>query len=187
MSRRDSREAAISIIFQNTFTDKRFSLCSEMPNSIDDENETEQKAENNQIADFESAINIYIDSITEEGIKIPKGYDEKKENVLYEVVSIEKEDFDVDYLKDVLNGVIENLASIDNCIIKYSKDWSVERMSKVDLSILRVAIFELLYKEDIPASVTINEAVEIAKKYSHEDASSFINGILGSVYRESNT
>lgn len=185
MSRRDSREAAISIIFQNTFTDERFFLGYETQNSIEG-NEIEQSSKNTK-ADFESVINLYIDSITEEGIKIPKGYDEKKENVLYEVVPIEKEDFDVDYLKEVLSGIIENLASIDNCIIKYSKDWSVERMSKVDLSILRVAIFELLYKEDIPASVTINEAVEIAKKYSHEDASSFINGILGSVYRESNT
>ena len=60
-------------------------------------------------------------------------------------------------------------------------------MSKIDLAILRVAIFEILYKEDIPSSVSINEAVELAKKYSHADASSFINGILGSVYSESNT
>lgn len=187
MSRRDSREAAISIIFQNTFTDKRFFLNSETQNSVGDEDESEQNVDNNHKADFENVINLYIDSITEEGIKIPKGYDDTEKNVLYEVVSIEKEDFDVDYLKEVLSGVSENLASIDNCIIKYSKDWNVERMSKVDLSILRVAIFELLYKEDIPASVTINEAVEIAKKYSHQDAGSFINGILGSVYRESNT
>ena len=91
------------------------------------------------------------------------------------------------YIKSILEGIVEKVISIDEYIVKYSKDWSIERMSRVDLAILRVAIYEILYKDDIPSSVSINEAVELAKKYSHEDASSFINGILGSVYIESNT
>ena len=56
-------------------------------------------------------------------------------------------------------------------------------MARLDLAILRVAIYELLYRDDIPSNVTINEAVELAKTYSHEDAGTFVNGILGSIYR----
>ncbi len=72
---------------------------------------------------------------------------------------------------------------IDIYIEKYAKEWTVDRMSKVDLAILRLAMFEILYREDIPYSVSINEAVELAKKYSSEKSSSFINGILGNFIR----
>ncbi len=90
------------------------------------------------------------------------------------------------YIHNILEGVIKEVPAIDRHIIKNSKDWTIDRMSRIDLAIMRVAIYEILYREDIPASVSINEAVELAKKYSHEDAGSFINGILGSIYSESN-
>ena len=89
------------------------------------------------------------------------------------------------YISSILEGVMKEAPSIDQYIVKNSKDWTIDRMSRIDLAIMRVAIFEILYREDIPASVSINEAVELAKKYSHEDAGSFINGILGSIYSES--
>ena len=154
MSRRDSREAAVKIIFQNTFTDARLFVSKDDLDSDLKEN-----------IDIEKMISTYTESLNEEEIK---SLDER-------------------YIKSVLEGIVEKVVSIDEYIAKYSKDWSIERMSKIDLAILRVAIYELLYKDDIPSSVSINEAVELAKKYSHEDASSFINGILGSVYIESNT
>lgn len=75
-------------------------------------------------------------------------------------------------------GTMENRESIDNLISKYSANWKIGRISKIDKQILRMAIFELIYLHDIPKSVVINEAIEIAKKYGSEESSSFINGIL---------
>lgn len=85
------------------------------------------------------------------------------------------------YITDVVEGVSGNLSEIDNIIEKYSKGWKINRIPKVDLSILRLGIYELVYRNDIPLNVSINEAVELAKKFSTEDAGSFINGILGKV------
>ena len=72
---------------------------------------------------------------------------------------------------------------IDDYIRKYAKGWSLERMARVDLAIIRLALYELLFMDDIPISVSINEAVELAKKYGNEKSSSFINGILGNFIR----
>lgn len=86
---------------------------------------------------------------------------------------------DEKYIKEILFSMDEEQSKIDGYIEKYAKGWTVDRMSKVDLAILRLAIYEILYKEDIPYGVSINEAVELAKKYGNEKSSSFINGILG--------
>lgn len=91
---------------------------------------------------------------------------------------------DRQYILDVLEGVEKNLAYIDRLIEKHSKGWKINRISKVDLSILRLSIFEISFRDDIPVSVSINEAVELAKKYSGEDAGAFINGILGKISSE---
>ncbi|MFA6308502.1 MAG: transcription antitermination factor NusB [Clostridia bacterium] len=88
---------------------------------------------------------------------------------------------DRNYVLDVVKGVFENLSYIDKVIDKYSKGWKINRISKVDLSILRLSIYEIGFMNDIPFSVSVNEAVELAKKYSNEDAGSFVNGILGKV------
>lgn len=77
-----------------------------------------------------------------------------------------------------------NRVFIDAIINKYAKGWKTERMNKADLSILRLAIFEMLYDENVPVKVAINEAVELSKKYSSENGPAFINGILGKVARE---
>ncbi|NLK20927.1 MAG: transcription antitermination factor NusB [Epulopiscium sp.] len=86
-----------------------------------------------------------------------------------------------EYILEEIQGMNEKLDKIDKILSKHSKGWAIERMSKVDLSILRVAIYEMYYREDIPKSVAINEAVELAKKYSSDQAPSFINGILGNI------
>ncbi len=86
---------------------------------------------------------------------------------------------EVDYIKDIAENFIEKKDKIDELIDKNVKNWSLDRLSKVDLSILRIAVYEIYYRADIPKEVSINEAVEIAKKYSTDESSKFINGILG--------
>lgn len=78
-------------------------------------------------------------------------------------------------------GVSEHKEDIDNVIEKYSKNWSLKRMPRVDRNVLRLAIFELFYCLDIPAKVTMNEAIDLGKKFGSEKSGSFINGILDSV------
>ncbi|MCX7843261.1 MAG: transcription antitermination factor NusB [Clostridia bacterium] len=90
-------------------------------------------------------------------------------------------DSDRKYVEDVVEGVYRNIAYLDETIEKYSKGWKINRMPKVDLNILRLAIYEISFREDIPFNVSVNEAVELAKKYSTKEAGSFINGILGKV------
>ena len=153
MSRRDSREAAVKIIFQNMFTDSRLGVAGS--GTAD--------AEKICAPDCAQMIEAYFECAPEEDCG----------------------ELDKVYISSILEGVMKEAPSIDQYIVKNSKDWTIDRMSRIDLAIMRVAIFEILYREDIPASVSINEAVELAKKYSHEDAGSFINGILGSIYSES--
>ncbi len=88
---------------------------------------------------------------------------------------------DKEYIKDVIEGVLKNTSHIDKVIEKYSKGWKINRIPKVDLSILRLSIYEVSFRNDIPFNVSVNEAVELAKKYSSEEAGSFINGILAKV------
>lgn len=91
-----------------------------------------------------------------------------------------------EYIEECVKGVSLNIVEIDEIIALYSKGWNINRISKVSLAILRLAIFEIKYLEDIPEAVSINEAVDIAKMYEgeeSEDMSSFINGILGSFVR----
>jgi N utilization substance protein B len=84
-----------------------------------------------------------------------------------------------EFCRQLLLGVESHQASIDALIEKTSEHWVLSRMPLVDRNILRVAVFELLYLEDVPDSVSINEAVEMAKVYGGEDSSKFVNGILG--------
>ena len=84
----------------------------------------------------------------------------------------------------LVRKTIENCEKIDEKISTYTKGWKISRLTKVALSILRLAVCEILYIEEIPKSVSINEAVELAKKYASKKDSSFINGVLGSIVRE---
>lgn len=92
---------------------------------------------------------------------------------------------DLLYVNQMLEGVKEHTEEIDEFVSRYSKDWMIDRIARVDLSILRVAIYEMLYrKEDVPTGAAINEAVELAKRYGGERSYAFVNGILGSVAKE---
>lgn len=86
------------------------------------------------------------------------------------------------YMRDVVKGTVAHLSEIDQMIKSCIKGWDFDRLGKTDLAILRVATYEIKYREDIPESISINEAVEIAKKYGTDDSPSFINGVLGSIY-----
>ena len=82
------------------------------------------------------------------------------------------------FFMDLIKGVLENKTEIDALLNQYSKNWRLSRMPVVDRNIMRIATFEFLKRTDIPSSVTINEAVEIGKKYGTKDSGSFINGVL---------
>ncbi|MDR3085787.1 MAG: transcription antitermination factor NusB [Christensenellaceae bacterium] len=88
------------------------------------------------------------------------------------------------YIAAMLDGVDETLDELDDWIEKYAVGWSLERIAKVDLSVLRLALFEMLHREDIPVSVSINEAVGLCNRFSTPESASFINGLLGSVARK---
>ena len=88
-----------------------------------------------------------------------------------------------EYFVNGYRAAASNLKEIDELIDRYSVRWKTSRLPKVDLAILRLALAEICYLTDIPVSVTINEAVELAKKYSTEKSSKFINGVLGTILR----
>ena len=88
------------------------------------------------------------------------------------------------FMENKYARIQEHLEEIDRTLNEKSTGWKTKRMSKVDLNILRLAVFEMKYDEDVPVKVAINEAVEISKVFGGEDSASFINGILGKVARE---
>lgn len=90
------------------------------------------------------------------------------------------------YIEEITQGVSQALAALDEAIGRCAKDWTTERMARVDLCILRLAVYEMQHREDIPQSVSINEAVQLAHDYSGEEAASFINGVLGTIARTEN-
>lgn len=91
-----------------------------------------------------------------------------------------------DFLWRILNGVIEHLADIDAVIARVAPEWPVEQIAIIDRNVLRVGLYELLYADraEIPAKVAINEAIELAKNYGGINSPKFINGVLGTVFRE---
>jgi N utilization substance protein B len=89
-----------------------------------------------------------------------------------------------EYSTWLVNGVISDQAKIDNIIQQVSEHWRVSRMALVDRNILRMAVFELLYEENIAPAIVINEAIEIAKKYSGNEAATFVNGILDAIRKD---
>jgi transcription antitermination factor NusB len=86
-----------------------------------------------------------------------------------------------DFAVELINGVDQNREVIDTILRRFSQHWRLERMPAVDRNILRLAVYELVHRSDIPAKVSINEAVDLGKKYGAEDSGSFINGILDSI------
>lgn len=89
-----------------------------------------------------------------------------------------------DYSKKVPVGVFNNIDEIDRVIADNLKGWTIGRLSRVALSVLRLSVYEIKYMDDIPNSVSVNEAVELTKKFASEEDAAYINGVLGSVVRQ---
>lgn len=116
-------------------------------------------------------------------VEVQKENNEEAINIFFENNEIESKDAQK-YISSVANGVNENLEDITELIKKNLKqDWKIERISKVTLAILKLAIYEIVYAK-IPFKVVINEAVELAKKYGEDSSSAFVNGILASIVKE---
>jgi N utilization substance protein B len=91
---------------------------------------------------------------------------------------------DDEFAQQIIVGVLEHYNHIDELIEKFSEHWRLDRISIIDRNILRMAIFELLFREDIPPRVTLNEAIDLGKRFGSEDSSAFINGILDRIQKE---
>ena len=86
-----------------------------------------------------------------------------------------------EYIERVVKGTVAEIEKIDEKIAEVSKDWKVDRISCVSIAVLRLAVYEILFCDDIPAAVSVNEAVGLAKKYDGDEAAPFVNGILGKI------
>jgi N utilization substance protein B len=89
-----------------------------------------------------------------------------------------------DYARTLVEGTLRHQQEIDEYLVRYATDWDLPRMANVDRNILRMSLFEMLYFPDTPVNVAIDEGLELAKTFSHQDAPRFINGILGRIAKE---
>jgi len=105
-----------------------------------------------------------------------------KDNISFDVDDVIKENIEIDnkFVRDVVNGVLENIESIDKTISKYLDNWDLDRLGKTDKAILRLATYEMLHY-DTPKVVVINEAVELSKKYSDDKIIKLINAVLDKI------
>jgi transcription antitermination protein NusB len=96
------------------------------------------------------------------------------------------EDGNKDFVRNLATGVVEHLLQLDEIIAKAAPEWPIDQITIVDRNVLRLGLYELLYgnKEEVPPKVAINEAIELAKNFSGESSGKFINGVLGTVFRE---
>ncbi|MBO5031413.1 MAG: transcription antitermination factor NusB [Lachnospiraceae bacterium] len=105
----------------------------------------------------------------------------EQEQLFFESFEMEEQqikDEDAEYISAKSNKIIEKIDEIDEMINKQAKGWTTQRMGKVDLTILRLAVYEIVFDEDVPTGVAINEAVELAKRFGQEESSGFVNGVL---------
>ncbi len=91
---------------------------------------------------------------------------------------------DQGFVRELVDGVTEHAAAIDKTIAKYAPEWPIEQITIVDRNILRIGVYELVFAQNIPSKVAINEAIEIAKAFGGESSGRFVNGVLGAIYRD---
>ena len=152
MSRKLAREIAFKIVFSNNFQFEDADI-----NDLENTEET-RKA---QLLE-----NIIGDRNSEEDTK----------NVNDDISAEDKK-----YITEVTEGVAEKIEELDEKIKPYLKGWTMDRIGKTDLAILRLAVYEIFYRDDIPYKVSINEAVELAKSFCDDSSPSFINGVLAGI------
>lgn len=91
---------------------------------------------------------------------------------------------DVDFIRDLVNGVIKYSEALDSVLQPIAPEWPIDQIARMDRIVLRIGLYELLHNKDVPPKVVINEAVELAKAFGGENSSKFINGVLGTVLRQ---
>lgn len=106
----------------------------------------------------------------------------QENNEMWAQESVSREN--MDYIQAVVNGIEDNEAEINEKISSKLRKWTIERLSKVNLALLQLGTYELLYMDDVPDKVAINEAVELAKKYGGEESAAFVNGVLGAIEKD---
>ena len=117
-------------------------------------------------------------------LEIQKKYDIEQLELFVEEYNIKGEN--KKYIEDIFNGILKYKEEINSFINNNLKEkWSIDRISRIDIAILKIAIYEIMYSK-IPYKVAINEAVEIAKKYGNDSSKSFVNGMLASIVKENN-
>lgn len=129
------------------------------------------RLEFNDISEMPAQLSRYFEDVYR---------DEEAENGQAMKICLFSED-EEGYIKGKYDNIVSRLQELDDIINRNSKGWEVSRIGKVDLAILRLAVYEVLFDDDIPVGVAIDEAVELAKKYGQDESSSFVNGILASV------
>ena len=144
------------------------------------ENSTEFAIEPNSISRYKKREQAFILSF--ETLFSDTDIDELADNAVDS-----NDEYLSDYAIDCAKGILKNAEAIDEHIsANLKKGWKLNRISKVSYAVMRLAVFEMLFVEDVPVSVSINEAVELAKKYSVPDESSFVNGVLGAIAKSIN-
>ncbi len=88
------------------------------------------------------------------------------------------------FVKAIINGVIDHEEEIDQYITKYATEWPLDQITIVDRNVLRIGVYELIFDQNIPAKVAINEAIEIAKAFGGESSGKFVNGVLGAIFKD---
>ena len=118
-------------------------------------------------------------------------FSDKKPEFLKKIVEKNVREFgpglkDQGFIWELINGIVEHLSQIDKVIERAAPEWPIEQINTVDRNCLRIGLYELLYakKEEVPPKVAINEAIELAKSFGGESSGKFINGVLGTVYKE---
>lgn len=102
----------------------------------------------------------------------------QQERFFFEDDELDADEKTAEYISKKSNSIIEHLDGIDEMINSRAKGWTTQRMGKVDLAIIRLGVYEIMFDDDVPANVAINEAVELAKKFGQDESSSFVNGVL---------
>lgn len=115
--------------------------------------------------------------------QVEVGRDEVDAAIAYNASELDLDEKALRFMEKLVRGVIKHRAELDDLLNSYAVDWTVERMAYVDRNVLRLAAFEMLYDDETPAGVAINEAVELAKRYGTDDSGKFVNGILGNIAR----
>jgi len=116
-------------------------------------------------------------------------FNDKSENVLDGTVkgiflNFAPDFDDKGFVSSLVGGVVKHIEEIDKYIIKYATEWPLEQITMVDRNILRIGIYELVFDDNIPAKVAINEAIEIAKTFGGASSGKFVNGVLGAIYKD---